>query len=117
VVRRLRSEQDRQILLIDWVPLAVGFLIDPPRPIEGEYVAIFAQTDMAEELAFTLLRERGFDVKPFPLMGDLAFEGFGGIIGGTSLFGGETLVCVPESQAAEATAVLVNESGLIEEQP
>lgn len=93
----------------------MGFVIDPPRPIEGDYVAIFAQTDIAEELAFTLLQERGFDVRPFPLMGDLAFAGFGGMFGGTSLFGGEALVCVPKSQAAAATAVLVDESGLVEE--
>jgi len=93
----------------------VGYLIDPPRPIEGEYVAIFEQTDIADELAFTLLRERGFNVKPFPLMGDLAFAGFGGVLGGTSLFGGAALVCVPRSQAAAATAVLVDDSGLIED--
>ena len=94
----------------------MGFLIDPPRPIEGDYVAIFAQTDIADELAFTLLQERGFDARPFPLMGDLAFAGFGGALGGTSLFGGESLVCVPRSQAEAATAVLLNDSGLIEDE-
>ena len=93
----------------------MGFLIDPPRPIEGDYVAIFEQTNIADELAFTLLQEHGFDVKPFPLMGDIGSAGFGGILGGTSLFGGAGLVCVPRSQAAAATAVLVNESGLIED--
>jgi hypothetical protein len=94
----------------------MGFLIEPPRPIEGDFVAIFAQTDIADELALTLLRERGFDVRPFPVMGDLAFEGIGGMLGSTSLFGGESLVCVPRSQVEAATAVLVEESGLVEDQ-
>ncbi len=94
----------------------MGFLINPPRPIEGDFVAIFAQTDIADELAFTLLRERGFDVRPFPLMGDLAFGGLGGMLGGTPLFGGESLVCVPRSQAEAATALLLEESGLVEDE-
>lgn len=94
----------------------MGFLIDPPRPIEGDFVAIFTQTDIADELAFTLLRDRGFDVKPFPIMRDLAFQGFGTILGGAALFGGESLVCVPRSQAESATALLREESGLTDDE-
>jgi hypothetical protein len=95
----------------------VGYLIDPPKPIEGDFVAVFAQTTIADELAFTLLRERGLDAKPFPLMGDLAFEGFGGMLGGSSLFGGESLVCVPSAQADEALDILEFDSGLVEDEP
>ena len=94
----------------------MGFFIDPPRPIEGDFVAIFTLTDIADELALTLLRERGFHVQPFPLMGDLAFEGLGTVLGGASLFGSESLLCVPRSQAEAATALLREESGLVDDE-
>lgn len=93
----------------------MGYLIEPPQPVEGEYVAIFAQTDVADQLALAFLRDNGFEAKAFPLMGDLASEGFGGIFGGSPLFGGESLVCVPVSQAEAATELLATESGLVEE--
>lgn len=93
----------------------MGHLIDPPQRVEGEYVAIFAQTGIADHLALSLLRERGFDARPFPLMGDLAFESFGGMLGGSALFGGESLVCVPARQADAAIAVLLDDSGLIDD--
>ena len=94
----------------------MGYLIDPPHAIEGDFVAVFAQTDVADALAVEFLRERGFDARTFPLMGDLAAMGFGGVAGGTSLFGGEALICVPSAQADEALDVLEFESGLIDEE-
>lgn len=93
----------------------MGYLIDPPQQVEGDYVAIFAQTGVADHLALSLLHERGFDARPFPLMGDLAFEGFGGMLGGSALFGGESLICVPARQADAAIDVLLDDSGLIDD--
>ncbi len=93
----------------------MGYLIDPPRPIEGDFVAVFQQTSIGDELALALLRERGLDAKPFPLMGDLAFEGFGGMLGGSSLFGGQSLVCVRAADADEALDILEFDSGLVED--
>lgn len=92
----------------------MGHLIDPPERVEGSYVAVFLQTDMADALAIQFLRDHGIDAKPFPLMGDLAFEGFGGLAGGASLYGGTALVCVPEPEANEALDLLEFDSGLVE---
>jgi hypothetical protein len=92
----------------------MGHLIDPPERVEGQFVAVFMQTDVADTLAIAFLRDHGIDARPFPIMGDIAFEGFGGLAGGASMFGGQALVCVPESKADEALDLLEFDSGLIE---
>ena len=92
----------------------MGHLIDPPERVEGKFVAVFLQTDVADALAIAFLRDNGIDARPFPMMGDLAFEGFGGLGGGTSMYGGQALVCVPENDADEALDLLEFDSGLVE---
>lgn len=92
----------------------MGHLIDPPEHVEGRYVAVFVQTDLADALAIEFLRDHGIDARPFPMMGDLAFEGFGGLAGGATMFGAQALVCVPESRADEALDLLEFDSGLVE---
>jgi hypothetical protein len=92
----------------------MGHLIDPPERVEGNFVAVFMQTDLADALAIEFLREHGIDARPFPLMGDVAFQGFGGLAGGTSIYGGEVLVCVPQAKAGEALDLLEFDSGLID---
>ena len=92
----------------------MGHLIDPPEHVEGRYVAVFMQTDLGDALAIEFLREHGIDARPFPLMGDLAFQGFGGLAGGSSMFGGEVLVCVPDADADQALDLLEFDSGLVE---
>jgi len=92
----------------------VGHLIDPPERVEGQYVAVYMQTDLADGLAIAFLRDHGIDARPFPIMGDIAFEGFGGLAGGASMFGGQALVCVPEAMAEEALDLLEFDSGLVE---
>jgi len=92
----------------------VGHLIDPPERVEGQYVAVYMQTDLADGLAIAFLRDHGIDARPFPIMGDIAFEGFGGLAGGASMFGGQALVCVPEAMADEALDLLEFDSGLVE---
>jgi len=72
------------------------------------------QTDLADALAIEFLRDHGIDARPFPLMGDIAFEGFGGFAGGAALYGGQALVCVPEANADEALDLLEFDSGLVE---
>lgn len=92
----------------------MGHLIDPPERVEGKFVAVFLQTDIADGLAISFLRDNGIDARAFPMMGDLAFEGFGGLAGGSSIFGGQALVCVPEGDAEEALDLLEFDSGLVE---
>jgi hypothetical protein len=92
----------------------MGHLIDPPEHVEGPYFAVFMQTDIADGLAIQFLRNHGIDARPFPLMGDLAFDGFGGLAGGASLYGGQALVCVPEREANEALDLLEFDSGLVD---
>ena len=92
----------------------MGHLIDPPERVEGQYVAVFMQTDVADALAIEFLRDHGIDARPFPLMGDIAFEGFGGLAGGGSMYGSQALVCVPVANADEALDLLEFDSGLIE---
>jgi len=87
----------------------VGYLIDPPQRIEGEYVAVFAQEGPADALALEFLRDQGIDARVFPQMGDLVY----GATGGSSLFGGDALVCVPQSDADEALDLLEFDSGLV----
>jgi hypothetical protein len=91
----------------------VGHIIDPPERVEGRFVAVFLQTDIADGLAISFLRDNGIDARAFPVMGDLAFEGFGGLAGGGALFGGQALVCVPETDADEALDLLEFDSGLV----
>lgn len=92
----------------------MGHLIDPPERVEGAYVAVFMQTDLADGLAVQFLRDHGIDARVFPIMGDLAFSGLGGLGGGGSMFGGQGLVCVPEHDADEALDLLEFDSGLVE---
>lgn len=92
----------------------MGHIIDPPERVEGKFVAVFLQTDLADELAISFLRDNGIDARPFPLMGDIAFEGFGGLAGGASMFGAKALVCVPEDDAGEALDLLEFDSGLVD---
>jgi hypothetical protein len=92
----------------------VGHLIDPPERVEGRFVAVFMQTDVADGLALDFLRDHGIDARGFPVMGDLAFEAFGGLGGGASMFGGNALVCVPEADADAALDLLEFDSGLVD---
>jgi len=92
----------------------MGHLIDPPEHVEGKFVAVFLQTDFADGLAIAFLRDNGIDARSFPMMGDIAFEGFGGLAGGSSMYGGQALVCVPETDADEALDLLEFDSGLVE---
>ena len=93
----------------------MGHLIDPPERVEGRFVAIFMQTNPADGLALEFLRDNGIDARPFPLMGDIAFEGFGGLAGGASMYGGRALVCVPEPDADVALDLLEFDSGLVDD--
>ena len=92
----------------------MGHLIDPPERVEGRFVAVFMQTDPADGLALEFLRDNGIDARPFPLMGDLAFEGFGGLGGGAAMYGGRALVCVPDGDADAALDLLEFDSGLVD---
>jgi hypothetical protein len=92
----------------------VGHLIDPPERVEGVYVAVFGQTDLGDATAIDVLRANGIDAKPFPVMGDLPFAMLGP--GSGSLFGGETLVCVPEVDAEAALDILADVFDLWEEE-
>jgi hypothetical protein len=93
----------------------MGHLIDPPEHIEGVYVAVFAQTDLGDSTAIDFLRANGIEAKPFPVMGDFAFNALGPGSGG-SIFGGETLVCVPEKDAEHALDMLADEYDLWEDE-
>ncbi len=92
----------------------MGHIIDPPEHVEGKFVAVFMQTDIADGLAISFLRDNGIDARAFPMMGDLAFEGFGGLAGGGSMFGGHALVCGPEGDADEALDLLEFDSGPVD---
>jgi hypothetical protein len=89
----------------------VGYLIDPPERVEGVFVAVFAQTDLADELALSFLRDNGIDARPFPQVGDIVAQGFGG---GAGMYGHSSLVCVPDADADEALDLLEFESGLVD---
>lgn len=93
----------------------MGYLIDPPEHIEGDYVAVFSQTDLGDATAIDFLRQNGIDARPFPKMGDLAFDTLGPGSGG-SIFGGEALVCVPQADAERALDMLADEYDLWEDE-
>ncbi len=93
----------------------MGHLIDPPKAVEGVYVAVFAQTTLGDETAIDFLRSNGIDAKAFPVMGDLAFATFGSGHAG-SLYGGETLVCVPNADAEAALDMLADQYDLWEDE-
>jgi hypothetical protein len=94
----------------------VGYLIDPPEPVEGEYVAVFGQTDLADALAVEFLKDHGLHPIVMPQMGDLGAAIGGGIGGGGGgLYGGEALLCVPRSEAEQALDLLEFDSGLLED--
>jgi hypothetical protein len=93
----------------------MGYLIDPPERVEGTYVAVFAQTDLGDATAIDFLRANGINAMPFPKMGDFAFDTVGPGTGG-SMFGGETLVCVPEKDAENALDMLADEYDLWEDE-
>lgn len=93
----------------------MGNLIDPPQHVEGEYVAVFAQTDLADALAVEFLKDHGLHPVVMPQMGDLGMALGGAFGGGADLFGGEALLCVPASEAEEALDLLEFDSGLIDD--
>ena len=95
----------------------MGYLIDPPEPIEGEFVAVFAQTDLADELAVTFLKDHGLHPIMFPQMGDIGGAIGGALGGGGSLYGGEALLCVPRNEAEQALDLLEFDSGLVDAEP
>ncbi len=92
----------------------MGYIIDPPQPVEGDYVAVFAQTEAADALAKTFLESRDMHPVVMPQFGRFAAL-LGAAIGpGPSLYGPEGLVCVPKSEAPEAIRLLESESGLLD---
>jgi len=91
----------------------MGYLIDPPRTVEGDYVAIFAQTGPADALALAFLQDHGIDARALPQLGDLV--GSFANIASAGLFGGNSLVCVPADQAERALDLLEFDSGLLDE--
>ena len=93
----------------------MGYLIDPPQPVEGDYVAVFAQTDLADALAIEFLRNHGLHPVALPQMGDLGMALGGAFGGGSDLFGGEALLCVPAPEAEHALDLLEFDSGLVED--
>jgi len=95
----------------------VGYLIDPPEHVEGDFVAVFAQTDLADSLAVEFLKDRGLHPVVLPQLGDLGAAMGGGLGGGSSLYGGEGLVCVPTAEADQALDLLEFDSGLVDDEP
>ena len=93
----------------------MGYLIDPPEPVEGEFVAVFAQTGAADALAVEFLKDNGLHPIVMPQMGDLGAALGGALGGGGSLYGGEGLLCVPQTEADQALDLLEFDSGLVDE--
>ena|ERR1017187_5254271 len=93
----------------------MGYLIDPPQHVEGDYVAIFAQSDLADALAIEFLKNHGLHPVAMPQMGDLGAALGGAFGGGADLFGGDALLCVPAAEAEQALDLLEFESGLVDE--
>ena len=95
----------------------MGYLIDPPEAVEGDFVAVFGQTDLADSLALAFLKDRGLHPIVMPLMGDFG-SAIGGAVagGGGGLFGGEALLCVPRAEAEQALDLLEFDSGLVDEE-
>ncbi|HME81911.1 MAG TPA: hypothetical protein VKF82_07520 [Candidatus Eremiobacteraceae bacterium] len=93
----------------------MGYLIDPPQRVEGDYVAVFAQTDMADALAIEFLKSNGLHPVALPQMGDLGMALGGAFGGGADLYGGEALLCVPVAEADQALDLLEFDSGLVDD--
>jgi hypothetical protein len=93
----------------------MGYLIDPPQRVEGDYVAVFAQTDLADSLATEFLRNHGLHPVALPQMGDLGMAIGGAFGGGADPYGEQALVCVPQGEADQALDLLEFDSGLVEE--
>lgn len=93
----------------------MGYLIDPPEHVEGDYVAVFAQTSLSDAMASEFLKNNGLHPVVMPQMGDLGAALGGAVGGGIGLFGGEALICVPQGEADTALDLLEFESGLIDE--
>ena len=93
----------------------MGHLIDPPQHVEGDYVAVFAQTDLADALAIEFLKSNGLHPVAMPQMGDLGAALGGAFGGGGDLFGGEALLCVPSAEADLALDLLEFDSGLVDD--
>lgn len=89
----------------------MGYLIDPPKPIEGAFVAVFAHTGLSDGLAISFLRDHGIDARNFPL-GDLVY----GVTAGAPLFGESAVVCVPREDAETALDLLEFDSGLVDDE-
>jgi hypothetical protein len=94
----------------------VGYIIDPPERVEGDYVAVFAQTDISDAIASDFLKNHGLHPVVLPQMGDYGAALGGAVGGGIGLFGGEALVCVPQAEADEALDLLEFDSGLVDEE-
>jgi hypothetical protein len=94
----------------------MGYLIDPPQHVEGDYVAVFAQTDMADALAIEFLKDHGLHPVVMPQMGDLGMALGGAFGGGADLYGGEALLCVPAVEADQALDLLEFDSGLVDDE-
>ena len=95
----------------------MGYLIDPPERVEGDYVAVFAQTDLSDATASDFLKNHGLHPVVLPQMGDFGAALGGAVGGGIGLVGGEALVCVPEAEAEAALDLLEFDSGLVDVEP
>jgi hypothetical protein len=93
----------------------MGYLIDPPEHVEGDYVAVFAQTSLPDSMASEFLKNHGLHPVVMPQMGDFGAALGGAVGGGIGLFGGEALICVPAGEADVALDLLEFESGLIDD--
>lgn len=93
----------------------MGYLIDPPEHVEGDYVAVFAQTGLSDAMASEFLKNHGLHPVVMPQMGDFGAALGGAVGGGIGLFGGEALICVPQAEAEHALDLLEFESGLVDE--
>jgi hypothetical protein len=87
----------------------VGYIVSPPKRIEGGSFAIFAQTNDADSLAVGFLESRGVDARQFPVA-----EISNAVFGGMWPMSTRAYVCVPESQIADAVHALESDSGLVD---
>ena len=93
----------------------MGYLIDPPEHVEGDYVAVFAQTGLSDAMASDFLKNHGLHPVVMPQMGDLGASLGRAVGGGIGLFGGEALICVPQAEAEAALDLLEFDSGLVDD--
>lgn len=91
----------------------MGYIVSPPKRIEGGFFAIFAQTNDADSLAVGFLESRGIDAQQLPVA-EISNAVFGGIFGNMGPMSARSYVCVPESQIADAVQALQSDSGLVD---